>query len=373
MDLLVAQLTTLAKGLCRFRWPALAVVWVVAVAVVVLVFRVPDKHEATAWIFVDTQSILKPLIARLAVQPNVEQQVAMLGPTLISRANMEKLVRMADLDLKSESKAEQEALVTSLMTTVQIKNAGRDSLYSLPYRDSSPAEAPKETPNAPRSRIVDEFRVIKRPLIGNAVGRGAQALAHGNLIMVTSAMPGEGKSFTALSLAMNIAADLDHTVMLVAADVARPSILRVAGLLDGPGFLDLLEGKAEMANVMLKTSLDKRTIPPSGIPHARAAELLASNSVRLLRDDISKRYPDRIVIFDSPPLILTTEARVLATQMGQVVLFVQAEKSLQADVQHALTTIESCPVKMMLLNRVRTDAKGSCAYGNGYGSDKKAA
>lgn len=231
------------------------------------------------------------------------------------------------------------------------------------------------TPNAPRSRVADEFRVIKRPLISNAIGRGAQALTHGNLIMVTSAMPGEGKSFTSLNLAMSIAAELDHTVMLVDADVARPSILRMLGLPNGPGLLDVLGGQAEMADVMLKTNIDKLSILPSGTPHSRATELLASDAMRLLLDDISKRYPDRIVIFDSPPLLLTTEARVLATQMGQVVLVVQAEKSLQADVQHALSTIELCPVKMMLLNRMRTDAKGSYGYGYGYGygSEKKAA
>jgi polysaccharide chain length determinant protein (PEP-CTERM system associated) len=104
---------------------------------------VPDKYEATARIFVDTQSILKPLMSGLAVQPNVQQQVAMLSRTLISRPNMEKLVRMADLDLKSESKADQESLITGLMTTVQIKNAGRDNLYSLSYRDTQPARAQK--------------------------------------------------------------------------------------------------------------------------------------------------------------------------------------------------------------------------------------
>jgi polysaccharide chain length determinant protein (PEP-CTERM system associated) len=143
MEQLIAQLTTIAKGMWRFRWPALAVAWVVAIVGVVLVFRVPDKYEATARIFVDTQSILKPLMSGLAVQPNVEQQVAMLSRTLISRPNMEKLVRMADLDLNSESKAEQEALVTSLMSTVQIKNVGRDNLYSLSFRDTNAARAQK--------------------------------------------------------------------------------------------------------------------------------------------------------------------------------------------------------------------------------------
>lgn len=229
------------------------------------------------------------------------------------------------------------------------------------------------TPKAPRSRIADEFRVIKRPLLSNAVGRGAASLAHANLIMVTSALAGEGKSFTSVNLAMSIAAELDHTVMLVDADVARPSILSMLGLPAGPGLLDLLEGKAEMSDVLMKTNIDKLTILPSGTPHARATELLASDAMRSLLDDISKRYPDRVVIFDSPPLILTTEARVLASQMGQVIMVVQADKTLQADVQQALATIEDCPVKMMLLNKVRTDSNGTYGYGYGYGGKKQAA
>ena len=117
------------------------------------------------------------------------------------------------------------------------------------------------TPNAPRSHIADEYRVIKRPLIGNAMGKGASALNHGNLIMVTSAVSGEGKSFTSVNLAMSIATELDHTVMLVDADVARPSILRMLGLPAGPGLLDLLEGKAEMADVLMKTNIDKLDHP----------------------------------------------------------------------------------------------------------------
>jgi protein-tyrosine kinase len=223
------------------------------------------------------------------------------------------------------------------------------------------------TPNAPRSHTADQYRVIKRPLISNAMGKGASVLKHGNLIMVTSALAGEGKSFTAVNLAMSIAAELDNTVMLVDADVARPSLLRMLNLPPSPGLLDVLKGNADMSNVLLRTSIEKLTLLPSGTPHPRATELLASDAMRLLLDDIAKRYPDRIIIFDSPPLLLTTEARVLATQVGQVVMVVQAEKTLRSDVQRALATIESCPVRMMLLNMSRSSSPVGDGYGYGHG------
>jgi protein-tyrosine kinase len=221
------------------------------------------------------------------------------------------------------------------------------------------------TPNAPRSHAADQYRVIKRPLISNAMGKGASILNHGNLIMVTSALAGEGKSFTSVNLAMSIAAELDNTVMLVDADVARPSLLRMLNLPPSPGLLDVLKGNADMSSVLLRTSIEKLTLLPSGTPHPRATELLASDAMRMLLDDIARRYPDRIIIFDSPPLLLTTEARVLATQVGQVVMVVQAEKTLRADVQRALATIESCPVRLVLLNMSR--AGSTAGYGDGYG------
>ena len=222
------------------------------------------------------------------------------------------------------------------------------------------------TPNAPRSRTADQFRVIKRPLISNAMGKGTPKIAHSNLIMVTSALVGEGKTFTSVNLAMSLAAELDHTVMLVDADVARPSLPRVLGLPEEPGLLDLLDGSAEMSSVLLKTNIDKLTILLSGTPHPRATELLASDAMRTLLAEISDRYPDRIVIFDSPPLLLTTEARVLAANMGQVVLVVQAGKTLQSQVEHALSTIEACPVKMLVLNQARADVPTAYGYGYGY-------
>ena len=125
----------------RHRWPALAVAWFIGIVGIVVVLAVPDKYEASARIFVDTQSILKPLMSGLAVQPNVEQQVVMLSRTLISRPNVEKLIRMADLDLASNSKSAQEALVEKLTKGLQIRNTGRDNLYTLAYQDENPERA----------------------------------------------------------------------------------------------------------------------------------------------------------------------------------------------------------------------------------------
>jgi exopolysaccharide/PEP-CTERM locus tyrosine autokinase len=234
------------------------------------------------------------------------------------------------------------------------------------------------SPNAPRSQIADQYRVIKRPLIANAMGKGATVIENGNLIMVTSSLPGEGKSFTAINLAISIAAELDNTVMLVDADVARPSVLRVLGLQPGPGLLDLLlDDSADLSTMLLKTNIDKLTILPSGTPHERATEMLASDAMTRLLADMGKRYSDRIIVFDSPPLLLTTESRVLATHMGQIVMVVQAEKTLRADVQEALATIEACPVKMLVLNQARSTMTGGYGYGygkgygNGYGYGKK--
>jgi protein-tyrosine kinase len=203
------------------------------------------------------------------------------------------------------------------------------------------------SPNAPRSHIADQYRVIKRPLIANAMGKGATPVANGNLIIAT---------------------ELDNTVMLVDADVARPSILRMLGLPAGRGLLDLLvDDKVELHDVLLRTNIDKLTLLPSGTPHTRATELLASDAMTLFIEDIAKRYSDRIVIFDSPPLLLTTESRVLASHMGQIVIVVHAEKTLQSDVQHALSTIESCPVKLLVLNQAKAAAVGGYGYGYGQG------
>ncbi|KPF45883.1 chain length-determining protein [beta proteobacterium AAP51] len=137
----VKQLLATLRGMWKFRWPSVVVAWVIAAIGVVVVWRIPDQFEASARVYVDTDSILKPLMTGLTVQPNVEQQIGMLSRTLISRPNIEKLIRMADLDLRATSKADQDALIERLMKNIEIRTAGGVNLYSMAYKDQEPEKA----------------------------------------------------------------------------------------------------------------------------------------------------------------------------------------------------------------------------------------
>lgn len=141
MQEVIAQAYAAARGMWKHRWLGVLVAWGVALVGTIVVFRIPNQYEASARIHVDTLSILKPLMAGLAVQPDVDQQVSMLSRTLISRPNVEKLVRMADLDLKNQSKAQQDATIDELMKSLRISGTGRDNLYLLSYRDTEATRA----------------------------------------------------------------------------------------------------------------------------------------------------------------------------------------------------------------------------------------
>lgn len=208
-------------------------------------------------------------------------------------------------------------------------------------------------PDGGRTAIAEEFRAIKRPLIDKAMSP-VSSTRHGNLIMVTSALAGEGKTFCAINLALSIATEMDHTVLLVDADIARPAVPDILGFSAEVGLMDvLLDHRLDMADVMLRTNVDKLRILPAGRSHKHAAELLASQSMTKLLDEIANRYSDRIVIFDSPPLLPTTEARSLASQMGQIVLVVAAEETTQNAVKEALRQVEPRASVSLVYNKAR--------------------
>jgi polysaccharide chain length determinant protein (PEP-CTERM system associated) len=137
------QLIGFLRGMWHRRWIGLAAAWLVAVVAVAVVYRIPEKYEASARVYVDTESLLRPLLAGLAVQPNLDQQVALISRTLISRPNVEKLVRMADMDLSTHTNAERDELVDSITKTIRLDGNAQSNLYVISYRDSSPNQAQK--------------------------------------------------------------------------------------------------------------------------------------------------------------------------------------------------------------------------------------
>lgn len=210
------------------------------------------------------------------------------------------------------------------------------------------------TQDGGRTPIAEDFRIIKRPLLRNAREAGIGSIKHSNLIVVTSALPGEGKTYCAVNLAMSIAMEMDITVLLVDADVARPSILKVLGLGAEPGLMDiLLSDDLTLSDVILRTNVPTLSILPAGRSNKHATELLASRAMSNLLTEIANRYADRIVIFDSPPLLITSEANVLAAQMGQVVLVVEAEATTQHAVKEALRQLEGCARVNLIYNKTK--------------------
>jgi protein-tyrosine kinase len=223
------------------------------------------------------------------------------------------------------------------------------------------------TPDNGRSRIAEEMRAVKRPLLRNAFDKQGSRIERGNLIMVTSAMPGEGKSFNSINLAVSIAMELDKTVLLVDADVAKPSVAKYLGFRAECGLVDyLLDKSLQLSDILLKTNIPELSVLPAGKLHSHATEVLASDAMYALTQELSERYPDRVIIFDSPPLLATSESRVLATLMGQVLVVVESVKTTQAMLNEALSHLNSDQqVIGLLLNKVR--GKGSGAYYSSYG------
>jgi exopolysaccharide/PEP-CTERM locus tyrosine autokinase len=214
-------------------------------------------------------------------------------------------------------------------------------------------EAGMVTAASGRTNLLEDFRVIKRPLLKQAFSENTSGRPN-NLIMITSSLPGEGKTYCAINLAMSIAMELDHTVLLVDADVARPSVLRTLGLPAQRGLMDILvDDKLDLSDVMLRTNVDTLSILPAGTSTPRATELLASSTMSTLVNEIAHRYPDRIIIFDSPPLLLTSEARVLASHMGQIVMVVEAQGTTQHAVQESLRQLEGCSNVNLIYNKAR--------------------
>lgn len=208
------------------------------------------------------------------------------------------------------------------------------------------------TPDDPEGGLANQFRKIKWPLVQACQGKVSPPVERANRIMITSAVPGEGKSFVSLNLALSIAAERDHSVLLVDADTTRPSLSRLLGMSGEVGLLDLLSGREDRVEAaLLRTNVDRLALLPAGTRRPHATELLASEAMERLVDRLSKDFPDRILIFDAPPLLAAPEPAVLASHMGQIVLVTEADRTTHGVLRSALAAVEACPVVRMVLNK----------------------
>ena len=229
------------------------------------------------------------------------------------------------------------------------------------------------TPEADQKLLANQYRDIKRPLLASTFGRRATKVEDGNLIMVTSAISGEGKSFTSMNLALSIAREQDLTVLLVDADVAKPHLSEVVGLGTSKGLLDLLEGSVDsLDEVIYPTSIEDVSILPAGVPRPYAAELLSSARMESTLRQLADANPQRIVVFDSPPLLQSSESKSLLSMAGQVVFVVKAESTTQGTVSRALQELDDQKAVNLVLNQLRgSGGMFGGTYSYGYGQSDK--
>lgn len=204
-----------------------------------------------------------------------------------------------------------------------------------------------------KTQLVEQFQIIKRPLIQKALMAGRGAIRNGNSVMVTSAKPGEGKSFVALNLAMSIASERDLFVMLVDCDLYNHSLLTMLGIKIEKGLVDVLVDDAlDVGDVLLRTNIPNLSILPSGQRHSHSTELLSSQRMSRVMRDVVSRYPNRIIIVDSPPVLASTEAGVLASHVGQIVMVVEQNRTGWRLVEQSLARLSECPDISFVLNKV---------------------
>ncbi|MDO6763573.1 XrtA-associated tyrosine autokinase [Agarivorans sp. 1_MG-2023] len=216
--------------------------------------------------------------------------------------------------------------------------------------------------------LSDEYRGIKRKLLKNAFEPGLIPQNKSNLIMVTSANPGEGKTFTSINLALSLALEKDKTVLLIDSDVLKPTVSKTLGIGQHMGLMEYLLGQTnDVADVIYHTNIPNLRIMPAGMPHHLSNELLASEKMRSLTQELNSRYSDRVVLFDSPPILGVNETVVLSNFIGQAVVVVEQDSTKMAAIKSAVSQFSEELAIGYVLNKAVHGKTGTYGYGYGYG------
>jgi len=212
--------------------------------------------------------------------------------------------------------------------------------------------------NRVRSRVSEEFRLVQRQIVRTAFTAAGAEPGFSNLLMITSSIPGEGKSFTALNLAACIARQRDHHVLLIDIDSKRDSFCMALGLGDAPGLLDLAaNSNLDATQVMARTAIENLSVLPIGIERDLGPELFASKQMTKLIQAIGRRYADRLIVLDAPPTLSTSDPAALAPIVGQVLFVVEAERTQREEVESSLDLLQACPTITLLLNKVQVQTR----------------
>ena len=270
----------------------------------------------------------------------------------------ETLAQPKVLDEESENKKD-----SSDVNTVSVNDEIQLDLKSL--------SAKGMVDNSAERRIInEEYRAIKRKILSNAFGPLSKTLDRSNVVMVTSSKPGEGKTFTAVNLALSIASEQDKTVLLVDADVLRPNVMKTLGSRNREGLIEYLLGeKRSISDVMLSTNIPKLKLIAAGKSHHLSNELLASEVMRTTVDEFSTRYKDRIVIIDTPPLLGINETSVLANLAGQAIVVCEEGRSKIHDIKSSVAHLNPEMAIGFVVNKSLRQDNGPGYYGYYYGSN----
>lgn len=216
--------------------------------------------------------------------------------------------------------------------------------------------------------IAEQYRKVKRPLLSRTLELNAVPNSCARALMITSALPGDGKTFTSLNLALSLALERDFTVLLVDGDVAKRDLTTALGAQGHPGLLDLIaDNQRRVDECTLRTDQPGLLFMPSGAPRPTAPELLGSARTRAVIEQTLQQYPSVLMLFDSPPVLLTSEAPALRTAVGQVVMVVHAGVSLRQSVTDALHVLGTSRPVSLLLNQAAPRLGQGYGYGYGYG------
>lgn len=212
------------------------------------------------------------------------------------------------------------------------------------------------------TKIKEQYRYIKRPLLNNAFGDNASLLKHPNLVLVSSSYPGEGKTFTAINLAISMVLEQDRTVLLVDADVINPTLSSRFSSRDKQGLLDYLKGDTNVQDIILNTNIPNFKIITAGKSSHHSNEMIASDKMKQLMSELSERYPDRVVIFDTAPLLGASETHVLSQMVGQAVIVVEEERTTHSQLERALSMLNPDLAVGLVLNKSKSRRRDYYGY-----------